>query len=300
MNYQLLKYNSISWDSYTDGPGRRVVLFLQGCEYRCPWCHSPHTQDMELALLFFESLCIGCSRCEKNCPAGVHSFSAGIHQIHRERCTGCGLCVEGCPQSIEGASGTVLKIVPKTSSIKSIYDLMRPQLEYCGALTISGGEPLLQWGAVKELLALCKAAGVETAIETTLTADERAISELLSLVDLWLVGLRPLEKNNPLLNVPDESITTRNLGLLSKDRVCIRYPIIPGYTDSSESLGTASDLMERAAIRRIEVLPFNQQAGHYYLSLGRQFNIEDLTATNLVNQAGDFFRSRGLSVLITQ
>lgn len=176
---------------------------------------------------------------------------------------------------------------------------MRPQLEFWGALTISGGEPLLQWGAVKELLALCKAAGVETAVETTLTAGEPAISELVSFVDLWLVGLRPLDKSNSILNVPDESITASNLGLLAKDRVCIRYPIIPGYTDSPESLRKASDIMEKAAIQRIEVLPFNKQAGHYYRSLGRQFNIELVTSTNLVNRAGDFFRSRGLSALTT-
>lgn len=297
---QMLKYNSISWDSHTDGPGRRVVLFLQGCEYRCPWCHSPHTQEMKPVLLFSEAMCISCERCEKLCQEGVHSFIAGIHKIQRAKCNGCGLCVEGCPQSIEGASGAALKIVPKTASIQTLFDLMQPQLELCGALTISGGEPLLQWSAVRELLILCKSAGIETALETTLTADEHVITDVLNLVDVWLVGIRPILGRNLRFDVPnwspDWSITARNLLFLHKEKVCIRYPVIPGYTDSNESFVMVADVMEKTDTRRIEVLAFNVHAGHYYHAMGRRLNPKKITAINTVHQASSFFQSKGFSV----
>lgn len=299
-----LKYNSISWDSHTDGPGRRVVLFLQGCEYRCPWCHSPHTQEMKPVLLFSEAMCIGCERCEKKCQEGVHSFIEGIHKIQRAKCNGCGLCVEGCPQSVEGASGAALKIVPKTASIQSLYDLMQPQLEFCGALTISGGEPLLQWSAVRDLLILCKSAGIETAIESTLTADETVITDILNLVDVWLVGLRPIPGRNQHYDVPDWSpdwsITARNLQLLHKEKVCVRYPVIPGYTDSNKSLLMVANIMEKTDIRRIEVLVFNVDGGHYYHAMGRRFKLKKITAINTVHQASSFFQSKGFSVSTIQ
>jgi len=296
----VLYYNSISWDSHVDGPGQRVVLFLQGCEYCCPWCHSPHTQSTQPVLLFTEALCLGCMRCEKNCPEGVHSFSAGIHNIQRSKCSGCGLCVDLCPQSIEGASSGALTIVPKTASIHSLFRIMRPQLEYCRALTISGGEPLLQWGAVKKLLELCKALDIEIAIETTLTADEYAIRDLLPLVDLWLAGLRPLTGDNSHLNVPDESSTEQNLRLLPSQKVCIRYPLIPGYTDSAESLLRAVDIMEKSGVHHVELLEFNTKAGHYYQALGRHFAIKTVTPAMTLDQAAEIFRSKGLAVSTIQ
>lgn len=31
--------------SFCNGPGVRAVLYVQGCELRCPGCHNPHTWD---------------------------------------------------------------------------------------------------------------------------------------------------------------------------------------------------------------------------------------------------------------
>lgn len=30
--------------SVHDGPGVRVIVYFQGCNARCDWCHSPHSQ----------------------------------------------------------------------------------------------------------------------------------------------------------------------------------------------------------------------------------------------------------------
>lgn len=39
--------NSIDYrGSVVDGPGIRTVLFVQGCELRCPGCHNPSTWDI--------------------------------------------------------------------------------------------------------------------------------------------------------------------------------------------------------------------------------------------------------------
>jgi pyruvate formate lyase activating enzyme len=44
-----LKIHSIETFGVHDGPGIRLVVFTQGCPFRCLYCHNPDTQDLETA-----------------------------------------------------------------------------------------------------------------------------------------------------------------------------------------------------------------------------------------------------------
>jgi len=42
-----IRIAKIVHDSLVDGPGRRTVLFVQGCPIQCPGCQNPHLQDAD-------------------------------------------------------------------------------------------------------------------------------------------------------------------------------------------------------------------------------------------------------------
>ena len=42
-----LKIHSIDTFGTHDGPGIRLVIFAQGCPFRCLYCHNPDTQALE-------------------------------------------------------------------------------------------------------------------------------------------------------------------------------------------------------------------------------------------------------------
>ena len=40
--------------------------------------------------------CIGCKKCEKNCPSGAITVTDNVAHVDKEKCTGCGKCKEVC------------------------------------------------------------------------------------------------------------------------------------------------------------------------------------------------------------
>ena len=42
--------------------------------------------------------CIGCKKCEKNCPVQAITVTDNVAHIDYEKCTNCGLCKENCPR----------------------------------------------------------------------------------------------------------------------------------------------------------------------------------------------------------
>lgn len=49
-----MNYHNILHDDMLNGSGLRVVLFVSGCEHKCPECQNPQTHDFQSGLIFSE------------------------------------------------------------------------------------------------------------------------------------------------------------------------------------------------------------------------------------------------------
>ncbi len=126
--------------SCVDGPGNRLVLFLQGCNFRCPGCHNPHTMG----------LCVHCGDCVPGCPGGALAMQEGRVSWQAELCTHCDRCLDVCPRHAS----------PKTRqmSVAEVLALLRRYGPLLTGITVSGGEATTQLPFVIALFTAIKAA----------------------------------------------------------------------------------------------------------------------------------------------
>ncbi len=55
----MLKIHSVETMGALDGPGLRIIFFLQGCPLRCLYCHNPDTWQLEKGTIFPDEEIVG-------------------------------------------------------------------------------------------------------------------------------------------------------------------------------------------------------------------------------------------------
>ena len=148
--------------SINDGPGIRTNVFMKGCPLRCLWCHNPESKSAKREMFYRPEKCVGCGRCAAVCQECAHTFGEGTHTYDRKRCVTCGACAEACLYS-------ALESVGKKASVDEVIaEVMKDKVFYDnsgGGITVSGGEPMMQFDFTYALLSAAKEKGLHVCKE---------------------------------------------------------------------------------------------------------------------------------------
>ncbi len=130
-----------------------------------------------------------------------------------------------------------------------------------GGITLSGGEPTLQFAFCKALLVAAREQGLHTCLDTSGHDRQEDFAELLPLVDLFLYDykLTSSELHLRWIGAGNELILN-NLDFLyeSDAAIILRCPILPEINDSQEHLeGIAALGRKYPRLRGVEILPYH-------------------------------------------
>ncbi len=227
--------------------------------------------------MFSESLCMGCGACKTACKNGVHSFSdvSGCHGIAREKCISCGNCSKECP-------GGALELSAKEMSVDEIFREIKKDAVFFrrgGGVTLSGGEPLMQYDEAIRLLALCKQNGISTAVESCGEFKSDMITDLAEVCDFllfdWKISDHELHKRctgrsneNILQNLKKAAALNMNITL--------RCIIIEGINTCDSHYDTIAAIASTITnLRAVELLPYHRFGAAKALQLGMTDNTSE-------------------------
>ena len=218
--------------SCVDGLGNRLVLFLQGCNFRCPGCHNPHTIR----------LCDDCGDCLAVCPSGALAMSEGKVHWQEALCTDCDACLEACPRSAN----------PKTRqmSVAEVLALLRRYGPLLTGVTVSGGEATTQLPFVIALFTAIKAAPdlarLTCLLDSNGSLGETGWQRLLPVLDGAMIDLKGWREPVHLaLTGRGRERVLASLQLLAQAGKLaeVRLLLVPGRSDFLDATGALEEAL---------------------------------------------------------
>ncbi|MGB6127761.1 MAG: YjjW family glycine radical enzyme activase [Psychrilyobacter sp.] len=230
------KINKIIKFSNVDGPGNRMSIFFQGCNYNCLYCHNPETINK----------CNSCGICIDSCPVGALTMVDSKVCWDKKLCVECDRCTEVC----------MINSSPKTIdySVEELLEEIKKVSGFIRGITVSGGEATLSYKFITKLFKEVKKLGLTTFVDTngSLDMSENIYSEFIQATDKFMVDMKVWdEKAHNNLTGIDNFIVKKNiefLGDLGK-LYEVRTVVVPKLLDNIETVTEVSRLISEINTR---------------------------------------------------
>lgn len=270
--------------STKDGPGIRTTVFLKGCPLSCIWCHNPESNSCRSEIFYDSDKCVNCRECEKACKCNQHIFDEDKHIFIRDNCILCMECVRKCPVN-------ALEFCGKEMLVDEVIEVFLRDKDFYkqsgGGITLSGGEPLMQYDFSLEILKETKKVGIHTAIETS-GHCYKELNEISQYVDLWLYDIKLISESDHITytGVSNKKIM-ENLYYIDSigGKIILRCPIIPNINCNVDHFrGIVNIANKLNNVRAIHFEPYHPLGIDKAVRIGKKQkyqNKEFLTANNI-------------------
>ena len=207
--------------SSVDGPGNRMAIFFQGCNFNCRYCHNPETINR----------CCHCGLCVKICPVGALSQKESKVLWDSEKCVGCDACLTECRS----------KSSPKAvfMTVEEVMRAVRRVKPFISGITVSGGECTLQKDFLVELFQEVHKAGLTAYVDTNGSIDFSEEKELTTALDKVMLDIKSFDEEEHIMLTGVSNVTVlKNAAYLAKlDKLYeVRTVIVPGLLDNRRNV----------------------------------------------------------------
>jgi pyruvate formate lyase activating enzyme len=252
--------------------------------------------------MYTESKCIGTVKCVEICPESALQLTRQGIVTDVEKCTLCGKCATVCPTKAIEMSGKVysndelMKIIERETIF---FDHSE------GGVTFSGGEPLMHYKSLIEILDKCAEKDIHRVVDTTLFAKSEVVLEVARRTNLFLVDFKAFESevHRKYTGVNNELIL-KNIQLLAENNAdfIIRVPFIKGVNADEETVERMADFLSSIPWKRKEVnlLPYHDVGKHKHTKLGSEYLVENMEvpSEDELTRAQEIFADYGISASV--
>ncbi len=220
--------NRILSNSAVDGCGNRAVVFMQGCNFNCLYCHNPETINH----------CGGCGVCIDACQQNALTLGDNGVEYNPALCTFCDDCLKACSQNSS----------PRTQNLSptQTMKIIAKNREFISGVTVSGGECSLQLDFVTELFTLAKADGLHTLADSNGSIDYSNKDEFLAVCDGVMLDVKAYDNEEHLKLTGRDNLTVlANLEFLARAGKLseVRTVVVPEVLDNHNTVAQVSRII---------------------------------------------------------
>jgi pyruvate formate lyase activating enzyme len=175
----------------------------------------------------------------------------------------------------------------ESKTVSEVWDIVRRDKMFYdssgGGVTVSGGEPLLRAGFVRELFGLCREEQIDTCIETCGLVAPDALLEVIPVTDHFLFDLKHIDPGiHKAATGQSNGVILGNAAFLLQRGVDIvfRQPLVPGVTDSTENIEATAAFLKGFGGRKVnlELMPYHRMGRGKYSALDIKYPMDGTEA----------------------